>query len=199
MASLVRFHKLFFEFREIEYIKAYEGAQKVYRSYLVDSQRIGVWAFLVAVLVLGLATFFNNRANLLLSPQSKSFQQAKDDFPIDTPKNALFIQTLAITILLVPLMKTIEPENIDPEKSYWMVSLQNWHTPTFIKALSDKDEERHIYTSSRPVINNEIKLDGLAKSIDELSATIKEGAADAKKKLNEINETIKKDGGQRIR
>ncbi len=186
LIKVVKFHKLYYELMEIEYIKAYEAAQKVYRSYLVDSQRIGIWTFLTAVLTLGLASYFNNKANRLLSPTAEEDQQNKKEWPLDTPKNALLIQTIAIIILLVPLLKPIEPQNIDPEKPYWMVSLQNWHTPSFVKALNDKDQESHRYVSSRPIINNQIHLTELQEGLKAIGYGIQDG----NKKIDDVIRNI---------
>jgi hypothetical protein len=199
LVKVVKFHKLYFELMEIEYIKAYEGAQKVFRSYLVDSQRIGIWTFLTAVLALGLAAYFNNKANRLLTLTSKEEQRGKEEWPLDTPRNSLLILTIAITILVVPLLKPIESENIDPEKPYWMVSLQNWHTPSFVKALTDKDQETYRYSSNRPIINNQINFTELQEGLKAISDRLEKSNDNIKKieeSVTKLREQIKKDANQ---
>lgn len=177
-ARLVRFHKLYYEFCELKYIEAYKGAQKVYRSYLVDTQRIGVWVFFVTLLVLALATFLNNRARQIFQDVNRDNENTEHR-PLDSPRNALFIQTVAIFILLVPLLKPIEPEHIDPEKTYWMISLQSWHTPSFIKAITDQDEENHTYVPGRTlVITQPLDFTELSNSLNQLSSGISNSVAE---------------------
>ncbi len=199
LVKVVKFHKLYFELIEVEYIKVYEGAQKVFRSYLIDSQRIGIWTFLTAVLTLGLAAYFNNKANRLLIPVTEDQQRLKEEWPLDTPKNSLLILTIAIIILVVPLLKPIEPQNIDPEKPYWMVSLQNWHTPSFVKALTDKDQETYRYTSGRTIINNQINLSEFQEGLKAINTSLEASNENSKKieeSVKKLREQIKNDANQ---
>jgi hypothetical protein len=169
----VKFHKLLYDNIEIEYNSLYAKTQIVYRSYLVDSQRVGVWAFLLSIIVIGLAAYFNSRDNHeLMGPLGWPNEEGPKR-AMDTPKNALFIQCLAIMILVVPLMRPIQPQNIDPEKSYWMISLQNWHAPTFIKSFSETDGEKKYQpgrTTVQTTVNNEISLNELKDEMQNISS-----------------------------
>ncbi len=141
-AWLVNFHSKYLEYKEHMYANRYKKARIIYRSYLLDSQRIGVYFFLASLGVISLALAFNYR------DERKFFQPVKIDeekalypLPPDMPSKSLFIQALALVVLLIPLLKPIKPSNINPEKPYWMLSIQNWNAPVFAAKLSKPESE----------------------------------------------------------
>lgn len=127
----IRFQSLIFlanqilAVQESRYEKVYQGGQKIYRSYLVDSQRVGVYIFFTTLIVLALSWYFYVRDESI-----DKFNESTETESLG-PRQLFFIQTLSVVILLIPLIRPIKPENIDPEKPYWMMTLQNWHAPSF--------------------------------------------------------------------
>jgi hypothetical protein len=199
-SKLLKFHRIYFEVAELRYNESYKSTQKVYRSYLVDSQRLGVWTFLVTVLVLALASYYNSKANKELGNSHSQREEDNKSLPIDTPKNSLFIQLFIVFFLLIPLLKHIAPENIDPEKPYWMISLQNWYTPNFIKGLTEKDEARpNYYSSGRTTIENNIDFKVVETALKELtteSQKTKEEIKNINRNINKLNEILSKGDDQ---
>lgn len=156
--------------QEQRYERVYKGAQKVYRSYLVDSQRIGVYIFLTSLIILALAWWFNNR-----DEEMDNIQEKENSFSV---RQAFFIQTLSIFILLVPLVRPIKPENINPEKPYWMMTLQNWHAPNFTASHSYKHPPSSAISGTTPMLSllSEIRdeLQGTNKRIDSVYLDIRQ-------------------------
>jgi hypothetical protein len=188
-ARLARLQKLTADHNEREYHALYAKTQTVYRSYLVDSQRVGVWTFLVSIVVIGLAVYMNSQDNKD-AMGLEGWPDEEQKLSLDTPRNALFIQCLAISILAVPLIRPIQPQNIDPEKSYWMISLQNWHAPTFIKSFSEPTGEPKYMPGKSAVfttVNNQINLNELNTTLQELKKAIEGNKVDPQKLLDKLD------------
>jgi hypothetical protein len=120
---------------ENRYAEVYRGGQKIYRSYLADSQRIGVYTFITALIILLLAWYYCKKDDQEFSGDTNE----NADFSLQ-PSQLFFIQALSVFILLVPLMRPIRPENIDPEKPYWMMTLQNWYAPSFTAKIGSSEK-----------------------------------------------------------
>jgi hypothetical protein len=132
ISRLVNTHAYFNAQLTAQYNQCYIATQKVFRAYLVDSQRIGLYVFLMALFIFSMAAYYNFVDNNYWNEP-----EADDSTPWDSPKKFFFIQVIAIALLLVPLARPIQPEDIDPEKPYWMISLSNWHVPTTLNNLLD--------------------------------------------------------------
>lgn len=187
-----RRYKVAREITGLLHAEAYQDAQHIYRSYLTDTQRIGVWTFLVSVIILATAATINNQVLTRVTPSGNGNGSATP--PVDTPKNALLIQCLAILILLIPLAKHIEPENIDPEKPYWMMSLQNWYAPTFFRSLTKPQPEKY-KAPGATTVENKIDLNELKVALAEI-ARLREDHQRLMHRLdstaNELNRTLMK-------
>lgn len=150
--ALTQFHVGFLVYKERQYEDRYKKAQIIYRSYLVDSQRIGVYIFLVGLAVVLTALYFNQKdlrhfhkpveeKNLTPEEDKRLYKDMHHAYPLpfDMPAKILYIQALVLAILLVPLVRPIKAEHIDPEKPYWMVNIQNWNTPVLTARISRPD------------------------------------------------------------
>lgn len=149
--------------QESRYEKVYQGGQKIYRSYLVDSQRVGVYIFFTTLIVLALAWFFY--------VQDESIDKYNESAETESlgPRQLFFIQTLSVFILLIPLIRPIKPENIDPEKPYWMMTLQNWHAPSFTASHTYKKPPSSGANGLTPLID---LLKGVREDLHDLNEQV---------------------------
>jgi len=177
MDSLVRlkiFHSNFLVFKEIKYVDRYKKAQLVYRSYLTDSQRIGLYIFISALAVVIICLSFSDHDNQRFSVHSEEDKPASDAL-----SKSFYIQALVIFILIVPLLKKIKPQNIDPEKPYWMMSIQNWYAPEYTARVVSPESIAKPADSGH-TIKIEATLDTLTLGFGSVKAAI-----------NELNQTMK--------
>lgn len=147
---------------ERRYEIVYKGAQTIYRSYLVDSQRIGVYTFLATLVIVSLIWWFNY-------DDERKFGKAEESIGKEnlfSVHQVLFVLSLSLFILLIPLMRPIKPENIDPEKPYWMMTLQNWYAPEFTAKITEPDTKAPRANDEPPVGPTDIEP--LKNKLDEI-------------------------------
>jgi hypothetical protein len=171
------FHNDFLYFREIKYAERYQKAQVVYRSYLTDSQRIGVYVFVSTLVIIVLCAIYGARDNRYFAIKTSDGAE-KPTLPTDASGKAFYIQALVVFILILPLLKPIKPQNIDPEKPYWMMSIQNWYAPTYTARIASPT-----LSSGGNIGNTTVKLEDkaildslhmLAGRIDQLVVTMRD-------------------------
>jgi hypothetical protein len=196
-STLVNFHARFLYYKEQLYAREFKNAQIIYRSYLNDSQRIGVYFFLVAMTVIAVAAYNNKVDNKRFflpvelkekcgteNPDRGCFKDKVENYPLpaDMPAEALFIQALVLFVLVIPLLRPIKANNIDPEKPYWMVSIENWYAPTFSTHILSPEvmPEPAISTNS----DTPADLSQVVSKLEEIQSTVKE-------KLDDLNTSVK--------
>lgn len=116
-----------------------KSAQIIYQSYLYDYQRIGVFLFLILLVCFGFIWYHIH----------SDFIQAKSHV-LDSKGKGRYdfigIAFFVVTALLLPLVREIKAENIDPQKKFWMLNLSNWYSPGIVfPEISDPksvDEEK---------------------------------------------------------
>jgi hypothetical protein len=122
---LYSFHKLHSNYMNEVYLEHFSSAQIIYRSFLGDTQRNGVFIFLAIIISAGLADYHNRKGWSRIMPADPETSSA--------PNDTLAIMGIVVFILLIPLIRPIKPANIDPEHPYWMMNLQHWYVPSFAR------------------------------------------------------------------
>lgn len=108
--------KAFLTYKENQKNERIKNAQVIYQSYLYDYQRIGIFLFLLQLTIFG-SLYYTNRV---------------DEKTKKSDLDSALIALITVAAMLLPLLKVIEAENIDPRKKYWMLNLANWYSPALV-------------------------------------------------------------------
>lgn len=142
----VKAFEYFKSMKQEQFFDRIRSAQVIYQSYLYDYQRIGVFLFLLQLVVLGF-TWFKIRRDFEPSRNEKSnTDKEPEKAPQKVDDHAVAIAFIVVLALLFPLMREIKAENIDPQKKFWMLNLSNWYMPGFVlpelPSLKELEEEK---------------------------------------------------------
>jgi len=118
--STEKFFNDFSSFKQNQLTDRIKSAQIIYQSYLYDYQRIGVFLFLFQLIIFGFIYYESQKE------KKQKQNDSKDSL------DPVFIGLVTILALMLPLMREIKAENIDPTKKYWMLNLSNWYSPGII-------------------------------------------------------------------
>ena len=154
-----------------QYQERFQRAQVIFRSYLVDSQRIGLFAFLFTILVIIMLYWLhkvNDKSNC------DGFEKCSEE---ELPGGFLNISLIVMVVLIVHIARPIEPENINPENPYWMMDIANWYKKNPVLDLFSADDGPN-HTNGTPYhfdklideikTSNEKLLDGIVRNDREL-------------------------------
>jgi hypothetical protein len=130
----------FRDMKQEQFFDRIRSAQVIYQSYLYDYQRIGVFLFLLQLVVLGFTWYRINQDFVphnkeSLQPEQSSNTKAEAKSDEKSPKaedHAVAVAFIVVLALLFPLMREIKAQNIDPQKKFWMLNLSNWYAPGFV-------------------------------------------------------------------
>lgn len=136
----VKGFEYFKNMKQEQFFDRIRSAQVIYQSYLYDYQRIGVFLFLLQLVVLGFTWYRINQDFVphnkeSLQPEQSSTTKAEAKSDEKSPKaedHAVAVAFIVVLALLFPLMREIKAENIDPQKKFWMLNLSNWYIPSFV-------------------------------------------------------------------
>lgn len=135
-----------------QFIDRVKSAQIIYQSYLYDYQRIGVFLLLLQLVIFGFTTYGIYQDN------HRSLPDGKDDS--DSNQYTVAIAFVVVLALLLPLLREIKAENIDPRKKYWMLELSNWYSPSIVfpesSPLKTMEEEKKKEQESNVQFDNSI-------------------------------------------
>lgn len=134
-------HPLFDEIVSIKskhYLERYKRAQIIFKAYLLDSQRPGLFLLFFSLSVLGLLYWIHKDSKPTQQPQEK-------EAPDELPGGFLNIAVVVLLVITVHIARPIKAENINPEKPYWMMDLNNWYdVSSFAKLLGDEGAVRSV-------------------------------------------------------
>lgn len=114
----IQYLDFFKTYTDLQYLERYNKAQIVFRSYLIDSQRVGIYIFIYMMVIIGLLYWY-------YSELPNAYKNSSDS-PYDTPQHFLKISFLVVAVMFIHISFPIKPENINPEKPYWMMDLKSW-------------------------------------------------------------------------
>lgn len=148
----VKAFEYFKSMKQEQFFDRIRSAQVIYQSYLYDYQRIGVFLFLLQLVVLGF-TWFRIKQDFVPakngSSQADQTSETKTETDVNPQKvddHAVAVAFIVVLALLFPLMREIKAENIDPQKKFWMLNLSNWYMPGFVlpelPPLKELEEEK---------------------------------------------------------
>ena len=141
--STEKFFNDFSSFKQNQLTDRIKSAQIIYQSYLYDYQRIGFFLFLFQLIIFGFIYYESQK-------EKKQKQNGSKD-----SLDPIFIGLVTVLALMLPLMREIKAENIDPTKKYWMLNLSNWYSPGIIFP-----EQQILERNEKQIqINNNIKLE----------------------------------------
>lgn len=158
----VKGFEYFKNLKQEQFYDRIRSAQVIYQSYLYDYQRVGVFLFLLQLVVLGFTWYRINQDFVpakvdSLQPEPTSEAKPETKNPEKSPKaedHAVAIAFIVVLALLFPLMREIKAENIDPQKKFWMLNLSNWYMPSFVlpelpplKAIEEEKKKDQISNS----------------------------------------------------
>lgn len=124
LSGLHSFHRNYTQYKKRQYQERYKEAQIIYQTYLWEVQVSGVFIYLIFTLGLGVILFFIRQLSLNTKRDLKLTKDFRNEVGVE-----LGVVLVVSLLLLIPLLRAIKPENIDPEKPYWMMTLKNWYTP----------------------------------------------------------------------
>lgn len=122
-----------------QYVERFERAQHIFKAYLQDAQRLGLF-ILLAVLTFILLMYW-----ILHRPGYEKEEKHEVD---DLPGGYLNISILIFVILFVHMARPIKAENINPEQPHWMMNLDNWYQKDAIRKFFGAEDE------AKKTINN---------------------------------------------
>ncbi|MEO9871800.1 MFS transporter [Ekhidna sp.] len=125
--------KFFTALKQQQYRERFERAQIIFRSYLEDSQRIGLFAFIYTFAVL-IMLYWIHRIH------SSSDENQEKQSEEELPGGYLNISLIVFVVLVVHIARPIKPENINPENPYWMMDIANWYKKNPVQELFKDDE-----------------------------------------------------------
>lgn len=190
----VKGFEYFKNMKQEEFFDRIRSAQVIYQSYLFDYQRIGVFLFLLQLVVLGFTWYRINQD--FVPPKKESSQPEQTSNTIPEAKSeektqkaedhAVAVAFIVVLALLFPLMREIKAQNIDPQKKFWMLNLSNWYMPGFVlpelpplEKLEEEKKKEDEKTGSYPQFENstlyfnDVRLDSNYESLinDKLKET----------------------------
>ena len=195
------------DIKQEQFYDRIRSAQIIYQSYLYDYQRIGVFLFLLQLVVLGFAWY---------KVKEDYYVLAQEDNTIDPKSKAddheIAIAFVVVLALLFPLLREIKAENIDPQKKFWMLNLSNWYAPGFIlpelpplekeiekekrKEFYGQVDSFNVFQIGRSVENNSDSDTSLVEAVKNLNSILeqlkKEGINVKSSVLDDINETTRR-------
>ncbi|MHA7130096.1 hypothetical protein [Algoriphagus namhaensis] len=158
----VKGFEYFKNFKQEQFYDRIRSAQVIYQSYLYDYQRVGVFLFLLQIVVLGF-TWYRINQDFVPAKVDSSHLEATDEAKPKTntveksskaDDHAVAIAFIIVFALLFPLMREIKAENIDPQKKFWMLNLSNWYMPSFVlpelpplKAIEEEKKKDQVSNS----------------------------------------------------
>ncbi|MFY0598629.1 MAG: hypothetical protein JXR03_03085 [Cyclobacteriaceae bacterium] len=147
-----------------DYVSRYKRSQKIFLPYLTDSQRVGIFILLSSLIILVCAAYLNKKDFYGRDVTKKT------DY--DAPHRSLFIWSLVIFILLLPMVRRIDAELINPEHPTWIIMMNTWAAPTLDKFTGYPDDETEIVGIG--AVEHEIEeendnLEGLVKELKNLN------------------------------
>ncbi|MCU0399590.1 MAG: hypothetical protein MUE75_01070 [Algoriphagus sp.] len=165
----VKGFEYFKNMKQEEFFDRIRSAQVIYQSYLYDYQRIGVFLFLLQLVVLGF-TWYRIKQDFV-PPKKESSQHEQTSNIIPEAKSeektqkaedhAVAVAFIVVLALLFPLMREIKAQNIDPQKKFWMLNLSNWYMPGFVlpelpplEKLEEEKKKEEEKTESYPQFEN---------------------------------------------
>lgn len=159
-----------------QYAERYRRAQIIFRAYLVDSQRVGLFVLFYVLAALFLLYFIHLRHH---QQRFEPAQEAPEEKPQghkgldDLPGGFLNIAISVLIVLTIQVARPVKAENINPEDPYWMMDLENWYAPTVIdRAIG---VERNQPQTQGNVLNEALKsYEELKKVMQESNGNLKE-------------------------
>jgi len=150
--------ELFSRHKNLEYKERYHKAQTIFHVYLKDSQRVGVYILLYALVVAILFLWF-------------WYHDKKDsNLNADTSFGFVIVWFLSVLVTLAYIARPIEAENINPEKPHWMMNLDNWYSHTdFAVSTWGKEEKEEPKPTSITIKNDHKKL---VRSLETINETL---------------------------
>ncbi|UJP64416.1 hypothetical protein [Mongoliitalea daihaiensis] len=164
----------FLPLKQNQYTDRIKNAQAIYQSYLFDYQRIGLFLFLLQVILFG-TVYLESRKEVKRIKELKERIDSENnpDYEIDKEEieeklqslNPVFIALVTILALMFPLMREIKAENIDPTKRFWMLNLSNWYSPelVFPSSSSRPSPKREEPNTQSPPAKPNFQADGMEK------------------------------------
>ena len=116
-----------------QYHERFERAQLLFKSYLQDSQRIGLYILFMVLSTFALLYWVLYRPKNPDAPDKKNLDEL--------PGGYLNIAILTFIILFIHMARPIKEEYINPEQPHWMMNLDNWYKKDAIRKLFGAEDE----------------------------------------------------------
>lgn len=150
-----------------QYVERFKRAQHIFKAYLQDSQRIGLYLLVSTLAVLLIIYWLFYRID-----EPEVDKKSLDELP----GGYLNMAILIFTILFIHMARPIKPENINPEQPHWMMNLDNWYEKNAIRKFFGAEDE-----ASKTI--NSYRRNDIEKLLNE--------ASESNRLLQEIEKNLK--------
>ncbi len=122
LPSLLSFHRNYVYYKSHQYTERFKKAQKLFISYLVEIQYSGI--YLYGMILLVLLFLFSALAKMSGYITGDEARKANNSLI-----SASIIVFFVFLLMVIPLVKSLKPEMIDPENPQWLLSWKTVYAP----------------------------------------------------------------------
>lgn len=124
--SLQTYHLNFTGHVERQLAERLESAQIIFASYLIESRLFGIYLLLSTASILSLIIY-----SMVQELKRSDKHQTFSTFAHKKLGYVFNISIIVALLLLIPLLRPINPKKIDPKDKFWMMTLKDWDIPPF--------------------------------------------------------------------